>query len=110
MNSSNLVDLESLVVEKLWGRISLLQSQAEKEQAIASILSEAQGNDQKQRLQKELKDISGDQAKIEFIKGFLSYGVIEDLLCDSEVEDIIINSLKDIYIHHSQDFQTYLIK
>ena len=102
MNSSNLVDLESLVVEKLWGRISLLQSQAEKEQAIASILSEAQGNDQKQRLQKELKDISGDQAKIEFIKGFLSYGVIEDLLCDSEVEDIIINSLKDIYIHHSQ--------
>ena len=37
-----------------------------------------------------------------FIKEFLAYGIIEDLLYDAEVEDIIINALKPIYIHHAQ--------
>ena len=37
----------------------------------------------------------------EFVQKFLSYGIIEDLLYDPEVEDIIINGLKPIYIHHA---------
>ena len=35
-------------------------------------------------------------------KNFCLYGIIEDLLYDADVEDIIINALKPIYIHHAQ--------
>lgn len=94
--------LESLIVDKLWGKLTLLQSQTEKEEAIVSILDFATGSDDKERLKKEMQKLSGTEEKIKFVRGFLSYGLIEDLLCDSEVEDIIINSLNPIYIHHSQ--------
>ena len=40
--------------------------------------------------------------KNNFIKKFLSYGIIEDLLYSADVEDIIINALKPIYVHHAQ--------
>ncbi|MFH1359583.1 MAG: ATPase, T2SS/T4P/T4SS family [Candidatus Omnitrophota bacterium] len=101
MKKPELIDLETLVVEKLWGRISLLQSQQEKEDAIISIINEAQGTDHKEMVEKDLKNIKDDQTKVEFVKEFLSYGLIEELLCDSQVEDIIINSLKEIYVHHA---------
>ncbi|MCK5180325.1 MAG: CpaF family protein, partial [Candidatus Omnitrophica bacterium] len=39
---------------------------------------------------------------VAFISNFLSYGIITEVLCDGHVEDIIINNLKPIYIHHSE--------
>ncbi|MFA5060658.1 MAG: ATPase, T2SS/T4P/T4SS family [Candidatus Omnitrophota bacterium] len=102
MNKNENLELESLVVDKLWGKFTLLQSQSEKEETITSVLSEAGGENHKAKLQDELRKVAGAQEKTQFIEKFLSYGVIEDLLCDSEIEDIIINSLKPIYVHHSQ--------
>ncbi len=95
-------DLEHFILDKLWGRLTLLQSKAEKEELIQILLTSGPGTDDKDRLKKDLQSISGGDERSKFIHGFLSYGIIEDLLCDSEVEDIIINSLNPIYVHHSQ--------
>lgn len=102
MENSDLIDLELLIIERLKGRLSLLQSHTEKQQAIADVLNEANGIDDKKRLEEAIESIRSPEARQQFIKDFLSYGVIDDLLLDSDVEDIIINSLKDIYVHHSQ--------
>jgi flagellar protein FlaI len=37
-----------------------------------------------------------------FVRELLSYGVIEEFLCDVDVEDIIIHGLQPIYIHHTE--------
>lgn len=96
------VELENFILDKLWGRLTLLQSQNEKEEIIHALLNSTGGGDDKERLKKNLQEFSGQEERSKFIRGFLSYGIIEDLLCDSEVEDIIINSLNPIYVHHSQ--------
>ena len=96
------LDLEMLIVEKLQGKLTLLQSRSEKESMIASALSEARGSQEKRILEKEIQKIANSEERAQFIKNFLSYGVIEDLLCDSQIEDIIINSLNTIYVHHSE--------
>ena len=38
-----------------------------------------------------------------FLKDLRSYGIIDQLLDDPLVEDIIINDLQPIYIHHAQE-------
>ena len=103
MNRNEAADYEALLVDQLRGRLTLLQSQAEKEEVIEGILNVAAGSDDKERLKKGLGHLHGNrEEKTRFIRDFLSYGILEDLLCDSEVEDIIINSLNTIYVHHSQ--------
>ena len=93
-NKTDQLDLESFVVGKLWGRLTLLQSHSEKEEIINTILDETQGINDKDRLKEEIGRITTPEERTQFVRNFLSYGIIEDLLCDSEVEDIIINSLK----------------
>jgi len=103
MNKNELIDLEALLVDKLWGHLTLLQPQAEKEEMIEGILNAATGAENKEKLTNDLQQLNGNrEEKSKFIHNFLSYGILEDLLCDSEVEDIIINSLNPIYVHHSQ--------
>lgn len=48
------------------------------------------------------RGLPGASEKTRFLENFLSYGILEEILCDPEVEDIIINALKPIYVHHSQ--------
>lgn len=102
MNPSEILELESFVVDKLWGQLTLLQSQDEKEKAIAVVLNQAEGLEGKERLNSTPGRLNSDEQRLKFIKGFLSYGILEELLCDSQVEDIIINSLNTIYVHHAQ--------
>ena len=102
MTKPKSIELEHFILDKLWGRLTLLQSQTEKEEIIQTLLTVGAGSDDKDRLKKDLQNLSGNDERVKFIHGFLSYGIIEDLLCDSEVEDIIINSLNPIYVHHSQ--------
>ena len=96
-----LIELELSLVEKLKGKLTLLQPQEEKIFEVSQALAEILANDHSP-LYEHIKYLNGEPQKEQFVKHFLSYGVIEDLLCDSDVEDIIINSLKPIYIHHAQ--------
>ncbi len=99
MNSCNTIELENLLVENLKGKFALLQSYSDREVIALHTLQEILSSD---TLGKYSQLFQNDQEQKIFIKEFLSYGILEDLLCDSEVEDIVVNALKPIYIHHSQ--------
>ncbi len=87
MDKNEYLDLETKALDRLSGKLSLMMSDAERQDLVSSALAD------------ELKD---ENKKNQFLKDFLSYGIVEDLLHDLEVEDIIINALKPIYIHHAQ--------
>lgn len=93
------IELEALVLAKLKGKMALLATVPEREAMVAQALEQVFKEDEGSPFKEELAS-SGEKQK--FIKEFLSYGVIEELLCDINVEDVIINSLKPIYIHHAQ--------
>ncbi len=102
MSKKELMAIESKVLEKLSGRINLMQSYEEKERVILDILSEIYGEIDKKALKEEARVLKSEQERKQFVRDFLSYGIIGDLLVDPGVEDIIINSLNPIYVHHSQ--------
>ena len=95
----NNLELETLLLNKLKGKMTLLLQDEERQALVAFALEEALKEDSIGEFRRALP---GASEKTEFIESFLSYGVLEDILCDPEVEDIIINSVKPIYIHHAQ--------
>ncbi len=99
MNKSKLLDLEMLVLLKLKGKMTLLLPDSEKKVLVFAALEEVLKEDVSGQYATE---ISYDFHRAHFIEAVLSYGVVEELLCDIEVEDIVINALKPIYVHHSQ--------
>ncbi len=102
MANPDLANIESKILEKLAGRINLLQSYAEKESAIQEALSEVCGTLDQAVLEDKVSALKNEHERKQFTRDFLTYGVIEELLANPDVEDIIINSLNPIYIHHSQ--------
>ena len=101
MENNQKLDLEALLIDKLQGKLSLLQPQAEREATVVVALEEILRNDTSGQF-KNNSDFDTPEKVIEAAKNFLSYGIIDELLCDSEIEDIVINSLKTIYVHHAQ--------
>lgn len=99
MGRTILLEFESQLIDTMLGKMNLLQPQEDKEklvrESIEFVLSEGFSE-----IKKTLS--TADDIAI-FIKQFLSYGAITDLLCDFNVEDLIINNLKPIFIHHAQD-------
>lgn len=91
--------LEHRIVEMLRGQINLLQPQDEKEHLVKTALNKIFQNNEFPELKEVL---SRSEEQIAFVKDFLSYGILTDLLCDGFVEDIVVNNLKPIYIHHGQ--------
>lgn len=89
MPKDELLSLEAKILEKLCGRINLLQSYEEKQKLVLDILAEIGENGLNESERKN------------FAKNFLSYGFIGELLEDPEVEDIVINYLNPIFIHHN---------
>lgn len=99
MESENILNLEVRIVELVKGKMNLLQPQLEREELVNDALLKILAKDEFPILKKRIEDVN--ERKI-FIKNFLSYGILTDLLCDVDVEDLIVNNLKPIYIHHSQ--------
>lgn len=87
------------MVDALFGKMNLLQSHQEREgvvnEAMNMVLEEKE-------FSKEKEELANKERRIQFVKDFLSYGIVTELLCDFDVEDIIINNLNTIYIHHSK--------
>jgi len=98
MKINEYLDLEKLVLQRLVGKMALMLTDDEREGLVKAVLEEVL-NDEGKIFAECLVDADG---KGSFIKKFLSYGIIEDLLYNADVEDIIINALKPIYIHHAQ--------
>lgn len=89
---------EEKLMDGLQGRMNLLQPQREREDIIGQIMNQLLESETE-----SLRDHLGDSLhRKKFIREFLSYGIVTDLLRDIHVEDITINSLLPIYMHHSQ--------
>lgn len=93
------LQLESQLVILLTGKIKLLQSRSEQ-------LTLARQNLEKLLKQTEFSAaaqvINSETVTENFLQNFFSYGPCTELMHDNNVEDIIINNLKPIYVHHSQ--------
>jgi Flp pilus assembly CpaF family ATPase len=100
MTPNRIFELESLLVPALKGKLELLQPQDEREAIVLQALENFLKNDQ---MGVFAADFPSQSHKQHFAASFFSYGVIEEMLSDINVEDIIINGLKPIYIHHAQD-------
>ncbi len=99
MNDSHFFPLETRLVEVLEGKMNLLQPNKEREILVNEFLIPVLDEVPFSEFKKELEDAS---VRLTFIKNFLTYDIITDLLCDFNVEDIIINNLNPIFIHHSE--------
>ena len=95
------LEIESDILEALFGKITVLQSKEEKEKVVISAISETYGKTaQESFLQSEaVSELSTDEGRKKFIKSFFSYGIIDELLYNAHTEDIIINGLNYIYTH-----------
>lgn len=99
MNKNIRLELEDQLLEKLKGRLQVLQPDHDREEIAASALESVLANDKARRFDNEFHK---PEDKTSFVREFLSYGLIEELLCDSDVEDIVIHGLQPVYIHHSE--------
>ena len=100
MDPEKYIELEFCLTDVLKGKMNLLQPPEEREAAVREALQEILDSGEFPELKTELE--SDEDQRIQFITNFLSYGIITEVLCDANVEDIVINNLKPIYIHHSQ--------
>ncbi|MFC1510289.1 ATPase, T2SS/T4P/T4SS family [Candidatus Omnitrophota bacterium] len=99
MDKKQLHDFQFALIEVLLGKMHLFQEKGEREILVEDTIKELLVNNEFAYL----KDFFVEtESKVSFIKDFLSYDRVTDLLCDYQVEDIIINDLNPIYIHHSQ--------
>jgi flagellar protein FlaI len=98
MNKNIRFDLEEQLLEKLRGKLRLLQPQSEREDLALTALEDVLLTDKAKKFSGEF---SSPEEKSRFVREFLSYGIIEQFLCNSSVEDIIIHGQKPIYIHHT---------
>jgi flagellar protein FlaI len=99
MDKKRLLMLEMALIEQMLGKMSLLQPQQEREELVIKTLS-------KVLILDDFADLrlffDNKEERIKFIKDFLSYGAVTELLCDYNVEDLIINNLQPVYMHHAQ--------
>jgi len=97
------VEIEASILDKIMGKINLLQNDKEKREIVGAIISELYGATQHDTFMQSqvLNELSQEDAREKFIGDFFTYGAIEDLLKDQDIEDIIINSLNTVYVHHT---------
>ncbi len=94
--------LEYKLVDRLYGKIRLLQDYSEREALVEKELVSLLQEDNGRQFKQEIEELAPEDTRLNFVKAFLSYGVLQPLMSDFEVEDIIVNAIKPIYIHHSQ--------
>jgi len=90
--------IENDILDKLSGKIFLLQDPTEKRDTIFKVFMEIYKSSQCQRFIKKTKGLELES----FFNEFLSYGIIEEFLADPDTEDIMINYLSPIYIHKTK--------
>lgn len=95
------LDLTLRVVTALAGRLNLSQSYEERKSLVSEVFLElAKLPEDKSLIKKVGYSIDLDSAK-KFAEDFLSLEVISEFLDDPDVEDIIIDGLKPIFLHSS---------
>ena len=91
----DLLNIENEFLDKLTGRILLLQDRESKREVMFQVFLEVYNAPENQRIIRRQKDINPEA----LFEAFISYGVIDEFLKEPEVEDIMINHLSPIYLH-----------
>lgn len=96
-------EIEAKILEKIIGRINFLQGDREKRDIVEGIITDLYGSTPQDTFMQSqaLTGLTDEQEREKFIDDFFKYGIIEELLLDTYTEDIIINALNPIYIHHT---------
>ena len=93
------IKIENEILDKLSGKIFLLQDFTHKRDIIFQVFLEVYNSSH--QLQKFIRKSKGLEMG-GFFKEFLSYGIIEEFLNDPAVEDIMVNCLSPIYIRKTK--------
>ncbi|MGE5197666.1 MAG: CpaF family protein [Deltaproteobacteria bacterium] len=88
-------EMENEILDKLAGKIFLLQDSTSKREAMFQVFLDVYNSPRYQKFIKKSRGLDIES----FFNDFLSYGVIEEYLADPQVEDIMINYLDPIYVH-----------
>jgi len=97
------IGLEEELLERIKDRINLSQSAEVKEGIILNAFSDFCNSLGDKDCKGNAKYLGDEKSKKDFLAGFQSYGVINPLLDDPEVEDIIINGTGPIYTHRQSE-------
>ena len=97
-----IVDLKLRVVEELSGRLNLAQDYAERKEAVCEVFLGLGGNPEDKALIKKAGFNLDRQSAEGFADGFLSYDAVAEFLVSADVEDIIIDGLKSIFLHSTK--------
>jgi len=92
------IAIENEILDKLTGKIFLLQDVSAKHEIIFQAFLEVYNSPRCQKFVKRSKGLELET----FFKEFLAYGRIDQFMADPEVEDIMINYLSPIYVHKSK--------
>jgi flagellar protein FlaI len=92
------IEIENEILDKLGGKIFLLQDITQKRNIIFQAFLEVYNSPRCQNYIKKFKELELEA----FFNDFLSYGIIKDFLNDPDVEDIMINYLSPIFIHKTK--------
>ncbi len=92
------IAIENEILERLAGKIFLLQDIAHKREIIFQTFLEVYNSTSGQGMVSKLHNLDLET----LFNEFLSYGVIDKLLADPDVEDIMINHLSPIYVHKTK--------
>ncbi|MDD5006183.1 MAG: ATPase, T2SS/T4P/T4SS family [Candidatus Omnitrophica bacterium] len=97
------LDIQAKVLEQLFGKINIMQTQEEKDNIVINVLADTYGNTTKDNFfqGKTVSELNTDEGRKSFLKEFFSFGTVDELLVDPNTEDIIINALNPIYVHHT---------
>lgn len=98
MTHDTYIKFTDRLIDLLEGRLGLLMSQGDRQEAVEDALRTLLA---KGEFPEAAAELGETPARVAFIDNFLSYDMITDLLLDMDVEDIVINNLKPIYIHHA---------
>ncbi|MDD4938696.1 MAG: ATPase, T2SS/T4P/T4SS family [Candidatus Omnitrophica bacterium] len=93
------IAVENEILDKLSGKIFLLQDFTHKRDVIFQVFLEVYNNSH--QLQRFIRKSKGLEME-GFFKEFLSYGIIEEFLSDPEIEDIMINNLSPMYVRKTK--------
>jgi len=93
------IEIENEILDKLTGKIFLLQDITLKRDVIFHVFLDVYNNSP--RCKRFIKKSRGIELE-GFFKEFFSYGIIDEFLKDPDVEDIMINHLSPIYIRKTK--------
>ncbi|MGE5309384.1 MAG: CpaF family protein [Deltaproteobacteria bacterium] len=89
------IEIENEILDKLKGKIFLLQDINAKREIIFQAFIEVYNSPRCQKFVRKSKGLELES----FFAEFMAYGIVEPFLADPEVEDIMINYLSNIYTH-----------